>query len=415
MYGIVDINKMYVSCERVFRPDLATRPVGVLSNNDGCIIALSKELKDMGIKMGTPHFMIRKELKASNVVLFSSNYELYGDMSRRVMAVLRDMAPDIEVYSIDEAFLDFSGIEDLKLHGLHVRERLLKWTGLPSCVGVGPTKTLAKLANRIAKNEPNGNGVYLLAGPDREIFSKVAIEDVWGIGRQVAPKLLAMGYSNVWELCQADARKIRSHFNVVLERTVRELQGEKCFGLNEEPPHPKHIMVSRAFSKRVTSFEDLREAVVSYCTRASEKARKKGVYAEAVQVFIQTSPFAKDQPRYSNASTYDFAEARSDVGAISAAGTIALKRIYREGYQYQKVGVLLFGLVRDTERQPSFFGGHQSKKTEKAMEVLDKLNDRFGRNTIATAAGGFKKKWSMSREMLSPRYTTRWEDIKAVK
>lgn len=414
MIGIVDINSMYASCERVFRPDLAGRPVGVLSNNDGCIIALSKELKALGIRMGTPHFMIRKELKEANVALFSSNYELYGDMSRRVMAVLRELAPDIEIYSIDEAFLDLAGIDDVGALGLEIRQRLLKWTGLPSCVGIGPTKTLAKLANRVAKKAPGSNGVCVLPGPDRQLFSRVPIGDIWGIGRQVAPKLESMGYHTVWDLVRADPRQLRSKFNVVLERTIRELQGEKCFQLNEEPPHPKHIMVSRAFSRRVATFEEMREAIVNYGTRASEKARQKGVYAEALQVFIQTSPFAKNSPRYSNVATYNFAEARNDVGSIATAGTIALKRIFRDGFQYQKAGVMLFGLVKDKERQPSFFGGHQDNKTEQAMQVLDKLNERFGRNTVATAAGGFKKKWAMSRTMLSPRYTTRWQDLRMV-
>jgi len=415
MIGIVDINSMYASCERVFRPDLAGRPVGVLSNNDGCIIALSKELKDLGIKMGTPYFKIKDELDAAGVVLFSSNYELYGDMSRRVMAVLEGFTPELEIYSIDEAFLDLSGIDELGRHGRDIREAVLRWTGLPSCVGIGPTKTLAKLANRLAKKDRKSEGVRILTGPDRKALDSVAIDDIWGIGGRLATRMHAMGIETAWQLVCADPRTIRNNFNVVVERTVRELQGERCFSLNEEPPHPQHIMVSRAFSGRIRRFEDLNEAIVTYGARAAEKARQKSVYAEAVQVFVQTSPFAKDKPRYSNMATYNFAEARNDIGAINRAASIALKRIFRDGFEYQKAGVMLIGLVRSENRQPSFFGGHQDDKVERAMVALDSLNKKFGRNTLGVAAGGFRKTWAMSRNMLSPRYTTRWTDLRVVR
>lgn len=412
--GILDVNNMYASCEAMWMPHLASRPVAVLSNNDGCVIARNQLLKDMGVPMGVPYFQVREMFARERVFVCSSNYALYGDMSRRVMDILEELAPEIEIYSIDEAFMDATGIEDPLAWASSVRSEVLKCTGLPNCIGLGPTKTLAKLANRIAK-KARTTGVFQISADDIDLMATVEVGDVWGVGRRLQEHFKRQHILTAADLARADPRELRKQFGVTVERSVRELQGVMCFSLNEQPPHPSNIMVSRAFSRRVETWSDMREAVAAYAQRAAEKARQKGVYAEAVQVFIRTSPFGRTGNPYSNASTYEFAEARNDAGAVARAADIALRRIWRDGHAYQKAGVMLEGLVRPQARETSLFGGQQSEKSDRAMEILDGLNKRFGRGTVTIAAAGTRRTWSMARKMLTPAYTTRWSDLRVVR
>ncbi len=415
MFGLVDIDKMYVSCQRVFRPDLVGKPVGVLSNNDGCLISLSSELKDLGLSMGTPHFMAKQILGQAEYTIFSSNYELYGDMSRRVMQVLTELAPAIEIYSIDEAFLDVSGILDLVPYGRSIKDKLLTWTGLPSCVGFGPTKTLAKMANRIAKKNAAYNGVFKLAGPDKEIMSRLDIEDVWGVGTRTASRLREIGIYTAWDLAVAEPRRIRASFNVVMEKVARELRGQPCLGFAEAPPRPQQIFVSRAFGQYIQSLIEIEQAVASYALRAAEKARQKHVYASAGQVFIQAGLFAAADQRYSNVASFTLSEPRNDTGALISSAVATARKIYKPGFKYQRAGICLYGLVPADARQASLFGGEQDAKVTKAMEALDLLNHKFGRGTISMGAVPKEGRWAMARQFLSPRYTTRWSELRPVR
>lgn len=411
MIALVDCNKFYASCERVFRPDLNGKPVVVLSNNDGCLITLSKEAKSLGFKMGDAFFKCRQQLIENNVTVFSSNYALYGDLSNRVMTILHNFSPDIEVYSIDEAFLNLTGFNNLTEYGRTIKNTVEKWTGIPVCVGIAPTKTLAKLSNHIAKKSPSLNGIFVMDEPKAELLSKIEVGDIWGIGRQLSKRLVNLNIHNAKQLAEQDPRYMRQNFNVVVERTVRELQGFPCIPFDEAPPHPQHIMVSRGFKRKVTSGKELSQAVGLYATRAAEKARKKEVYASAITVFIRTSPFS-DGPKYHNSFTISFDEARNDTAALVKASNGALKAIFKAGFEYQKAGVMLTGLVYAPEREPSFFGGSQSKRTDKLMQVMDEINLIHGRDKLRIASSGFDRPWFMAREKLSPKYTTSWSELR---
>lgn len=410
MYALVDCNNFYASCERVFRPDLAGIPIVVLSNNDGCVIARSDEAKLLGIEMGAAYFEIERELRRLGIRVFSSNYALYGDLSQRVTASLREFAPEIEVYSIDEAFLNLRGFTDLPARALAIKAGVQQWTGIPVSVGIAPTKTLAKIANRVGKRWPGQNGTFVLPGPDPDILAHIKAGDIWGIGRRLTRHLDGMGVKTALDLARMDARLARMKFSVVVERVVRELQGIPCIPFDEAPPHPQHIIVSRGFKGRVRAKAHLSEALVLYASRAGEKARQKGVYAAALTAFIHTSPFTTG-PKYENSRTIVFNEPRNDTGTLAKAAIAALDGIYRPGFEYQKAGIMLTGLVYAHERQPSLFGGTQSAQTEHLMKVIDGLNRRFGRETVRVAASGTSRPWWMARERLSPCYTTRWADL----
>lgn len=413
MIALVDCDKMYASCERIMRPDLVGKPVVVLSNNDGCLITVSAEAKALGFKMGDAFFEVRSKLQEYGVTVFSSNYALYGDISNRVMSVLREFTPDIEVYSIDEAFLDLSGFSDLQNYGRRIRSTVGQWTGMPVCVGMAPTKTLAKLANRIAKKTPEKRGVFVLPKPLPEVLQKVEVGDVWGIGRQLSKRFESQGLFTAYDLSLLDARQVRQQFNVVVERTVRELQGFSCIQFDEAPPHPQHIMVSRGFRNKVVSARQLSQAVGLYASRAGEKARKKGVFASSLTVFIKTSPFSKG-PRYQSSTTISFNEARNDTPALVRAGNQALRKIFKPGFEYQKAGIMLTGLVYADERQPSFFGGEQPDRKIELMKAMDKINAAYGRDKLRVASSGYDRPWFMARKMLSPKYTTSWDDLRQV-
>ena len=420
VFALVDCNNFYASCEKLFRPDLKDTPVVVLSNNDGCVVARSREAKSLGIKMGVPVFQIKAEMQRHGILAFSSNYALYADLSSRVMRTLEEMAPRVEVYSIDEAFLDLTGIESaisLVEFGQQVRERIGHWIGITVCVGIAPTKTLAKLANHAAKKYPATQGVVDLTNPDRQrrLLALVPVDDVWGVGRRLSKRLNALGITTALDLANASLRAIRDQFSVVLERTVRELNGESCIELEEIPPTKKQIVCSRSFGVKVTHFELLREAICEYATRATEKLRKEQQQAKVMTVFIRTSPFKDNEPQYSNSASGELLIPSSDTRDFIELANHLLKRIWKDGFRYAKAGVMLSDFYDPGMFQPGLFDEVSTRSnSQQLMSVLDTIN-QSGAGKVFFAGQGTKKDWSMKREHLSPAYTTRWDQLPRVK
>lgn len=420
VFALVDCNNFYASCEKLFRPDLKDTPVVVLSNNDGCVVARSREAKSLGIKMGVPAFQIKAEMQRHGILAFSSNYALYADLSSRVMRTLEEMAPRVEVYSIDEAFLDLTGIESvlsLVEFGQQVRERIGHWIGITVCVGIAPTKTLAKLANHAAKKYPATQGVVDLTNPDRQrrLLALVPVDDVWGVGRRLSKRLNALGITTALDLANASPRAIRDQFSVVLERTVRELNGESCIELEEIPPTKKQIVCSRSFGVKVTHFELLREAVCEYATRATEKLRKEQQQAKVLTVFIRTSPFMDNEPQYSNSASGELLIPSCDTRDFIELANHLLKRIWKDGFRYAKAGVMLSDFYDPGMFQPGLFDDVSTRSnSQQLMSVLDTIN-QSGAGKVFFAGQGTKKDWSMKREHLSPAYTTRWDQLPRVK
>ena len=420
VFALVDCNNFYASCEKLFRPDLKDTPVVVLSNNDGCVVARSREAKSLGIKMGVPVFQIKAEMQRHGILAFSSNYALYADLSSRVMRTLEEMAPRVEVYSIDEAFLDLTGIESaisLVEFGQQVRERIGHWIGITVCVGIAPTKTLAKLANHAAKKYPATQGVVDLTNPDRQrrLLALVPVDDVWGVGRRLSKRLNALGITTALDLANASPRAIRDQFSVVLERTVRELNGESCIELEEIPPIKKQIVCSRSFGVKVTHFELLREAICEYATRATEKLRKEQQQAKVMTVFIRTSPFKDNEPQYSNSASGELLIPSCDTRDFIELANHLLKRIWKDGFRYAKAGVMLSDFYDPGMFQPGLFDDVSTRSnSQQLMSVLDTIN-QSGAGKVFFAGQGTKKDWSMKREHLSPAYTTRWDQLPRVK
>ena len=419
VFALVDCNNFYASCEKLFRPDLKDTPVVVLSNNDGCVVARSREAKLLGIKMGVPVFQIKSEMLRHGILAFSSNYALYTDLSSRVMRTLEEMAPRVEVYSIDEAFLDLTGIESvlsLVEFGQQVRERIGHWIGITVCVGIAPTKTLAKLANHAAKKYPATQGVVDLTNPDRQrrLLALVPVDDVWGVGKRLSKRLNALGITTALDLANASPRAIRDQFSVVLERTVRELNGESCIELEEIPPTKKQIVCSRSFGVKVTQFELLREAVCEYATRATEKLRKEQQQAKVLTVFIRTSPFKDNEPQYSNSASGELLIPSCDTRDFIELSSHLLKRIWKDGFRYAKAGVMLSDFYDPGMFQPGLFDDVSIRSnSQQLMSVLDTIN-QSGAGKVFFAGQGTKKDWSMKREHLSPAYTTRWDQLPRV-
>lgn len=420
VFALVDCNNFYASCEKLFRPDLKDTPIVVLSNNDGCVVARSREAKLLGIKMGVPVFQIKAEMQRHGILAFSSNYALYADLSSRVMRTLEEMAPRVEVYSIDEAFLDLTGIESaisLVEFGQQVRERIGHWIGITVCVGIAPTKTLAKLANHAAKKYPATQGVVDLTNPERQrrLLALVPVDDVWGVGRRLSKRLNALGITTALDLANASPRAIRDQFSVVLERTVRELNGESCIELEEIPPTKKQIVCSRSFGVKVTHFELLREAVCEYATRATEKLRKEQQQAKVLTVFIRTSPFKDNEPQYSNSASGELLIPSCDTRDFIELANHLLKRIWKDGFRYAKAGVMLSDFYDPGMFQPGLFDDVSTRSnSQQLMSVLDTIN-QSGAGKVFFAGQGTKKDWSMKREHLSPAYTTRWDQLPRVK
>lgn len=421
MFALVDVNSFYASCETVFRPDLKGRPVVVLSNNDGCVIAQSAEAKKLGVKIGAPFFKQKDLFKRYGVVCFSSNYELYADMSNRVMTLLEEMLPRCEIYSIDEAFCDLTGMRncrDLEDFGREIRAALLQGTHLTVGVGIAQTKTLAKLANHAAKLWSQTGGVVDLSNIDRQrkLMALLSVNEVWGVGRRIAKKLEDMGIKNVLQLCETDIRFIRKHFNVVLERTVRELRGESCLGLEEFAAVKQEIICSRSFGERVTEYEHLHQAICSYASRAAEKLRGEHQYCRYISAFVKTSPFMPNERYYDNQASVKLLTPTQDTRDIIGAAINCLDVIWREGHRYQKAGVMLGDFSSRGVAQLNLFDENAPRHNSEAlMQVLDQLNKKVGRGTLYFAGQGLQQQWQMKREMLSPRYTTRYSDLLVIR
>ncbi|HDS4946552.1 Y-family DNA polymerase [Klebsiella aerogenes] len=421
MFALCDVNSFYASCETVFRPDLRGRPVVVLSNNDGCVISRSAEAKPF-VKMGEPYFKQKDIFRHYGVVCFSSNYELYADMSNRVMTTLEEMSPRCEKYSIDEVFCDLTGVRNCRVlteFGHELRATVRQRTHLTVGVGIAQTKTLAKLANHAAKRwQQQTGGVVDLSNAERQrkLMAALPVEEVWGVGRRIAKRLETMGIRTVLQLADTDIRFIRKHFNVVLERTVRELRGEPCLELEEFAPVKQEIICSRSFGHRITEYEEMRQAICSYASRAAEKLRQEHQYCRFISVFVKTSPFAPDERYYANNASVTLLTPTQDSRDIIAAATRCLDAIWQSGCRYQKAGVMLGDFYSQGVAQLNLFDENAPRKnSQKLMEVLDRLNAEDGRGTLYFAGQGIQQPWQMKREMLSPRYTTRYSDLPTVK
>ncbi|MFQ1038294.1 Y-family DNA polymerase [Citrobacter koseri] len=421
MFALVDVNSFYASCETVFRPDLKGRPVVVLSNNDGCVIARSAEAKPF-VKMGEPYFKQKETFRRHGIVAFSSNYELYADMSNRVMTTLEEMSPRVEIYSIDEAFCDLTGVRncrDLTDFSREIRETVLRRTHLTVGVGIAQTKTLAKLANHAAKQwQRQTGGVVDLSNLERQrkLMALLPVDEVWGVGRRISKKLESMGIKTALDLADTDIRFIRKHFNVVLERTVRELRGEPCLELEEFAPVKQEIVCSRSFSGRITAYEEMRQAICSYASRAAEKLRGEHQYCRFISAFVKTSPFALNEPYYGNSASVKLLTPTQDSRDIIGAATRCLDAVWKDGHCYQKAGVMLGDFFSHGVAQLNLFDDNAPRRnSDKLMKVLDHLNTKDGVGTLYFAGQGIQQQWQMKREMLSPRYTTRYEDLLRVK
>ena len=424
LFGLVDVNNFYVSCERAFNPRLAYVPVVVLSNNDGCAVARSNEVKALGVKMGAPWFQMKELARQHGIVALSSNYTLYGDMSNRVVSILREFSPDIEVYSIDESFLRVETVDHLyggaTAMGQAMRQRIRQWTSLPVCAGFGESKTLAKLANHLAKKNPVFDGVCdltaLTDAQRQHWMAKIEVGEVWGVGRKIAARLQTMGIRSVLDLATADLKLIQRQFGVVLERTVSELQGTSCLELDDLADPKKQIMASRSFGAMVEDLAELGEAVAWHIDRAAEKLRDQGSVAGAVYVFVQTNRFRQADPQYNPGVVVPLVDVSDDTRALTMAALKGLKHIYRSGYSYKKCGVMLMELTTKLQRQETLFDDAAARaKSAKLMVAVDAVNSVWGRGTLRTGAAGMSKGWAMRSENRSPRYTTSWDELPMAK
>lgn len=423
--ALIDGNNFYVSCERVFQPQLESKPVVVLSNNDGCVVARSAEVKALGVPMGAPWFHLRDLARQHGIIAKSSNYTLYGDMSQRMHAVIGQFSPEQEIYSIDETFLDLSGFRcDLVQYGQEIRHRVKQWTGIPVCVGIGESKTLAKLANHCAKKSllpEMGEGVadlnQMAPSAIKELFSRIEVGEVWGVGRRIRERLGGMGIHTVQDLRDSSISRIKKEFSVVLARTVSELNGEACLELEEVAPPKQQIMSSRSFGQPVFTLEDLSEAVVAYISRAAEKLRKQSHVAGSVQVFLHTNPFKPNEPQYNNGVTVKLLKPTDNTFALAEAAIYGLKRIYKPGYAYKKTGTMLLDLCPAHLVPTDLFSGIDLPDTHRSkvlMATLDEINARMGRGTVRSAGEGLLKPWAMRSDNKSPAFTTDWQQLAIV-
>jgi DNA polymerase V len=399
--ALVDCNSFYVSCERLFNPSIIKKPVVVLSSNDGCVISRSVEAKNLGIKMGEPYFKVKKIVKENDIKTFSSNYALYGDISRRVMKTLKQFSPQMEIYSIDEAFLDLSSIkdEDLLKHCCEIRKTILKWTGIPTSIGIATTKTLSKAANYIAKKEKSGVINFINFKEIDKILSSISINDVWGVGRQLTKFYIENGINTALELKNMHNGWIKKNTNVFGSRTAMELKGISCVSLEPHQEKRKNCCVSRSFGRKVTKLEELNESIVTHCLNAAEKIRLDNQTVKKINVFIRTSPFQKDKNYYANSKDIDLPIRTNDSIELIKQSLIALKSIYKKGYKYQKSGIIFSGLKDDNFYNKNLFSKiNNEKKREKLMKAIDFTNIKYGRHALSIAQAGFKKKWNTKKE-----------------
>lgn len=422
-FTLVDVNNFYVSCERVFNPRLQGIPIVVLSNNDGCAVARSNEVKALGVKMGAPWFQMQALARKHGILAMSSNYTLYADMSNRVSTILREFSPHVEVYSIDESFLRVETVAHLyggaESMGQLMRERIAQWTGLPVCAGTGPTKTLAKFANHLAKKNPLFNGVcdlFSMSKAQRLAWmNSVDVGEVWGVGHRIAAKLRKLGIDTVLALRNYPLKNLRAQFGVVMERTGSELRGISCLELEDVAPPKKQIVTSRSFGKPITRIEDLRESVATFATSAAEKLREQKSVTATVHAFAHSNPFKPDEPQYHGARTVPLAIPSDDSRLIAGAALAALETFFRPGIAYKKAGVMLMEISDREIRQRTLFDDeHAMQQSRRLMTVCDRINQEHGRNTVRLAASGVARQWRMRADNRSPRYTTCWSELPVV-
>jgi len=402
--ALVDCNSFYVSCERLFNPSINKKPVIVLSSNDGCVISRSTEAKSLGIKMGEPYFKVKKIVKENDVKTFSTNFALYGDISRRVMKTLKQFSPKMEIYSIDEAFLDLSSIknENLLEHGYKIRETVLKWTGIPTSIGIASTKTLSKAANYVAKKEVSGVINLINLKKINNFLSGIKINDVWGVGRQLTKFYIKNGINTAYDLKEMHNSWIKKNTNVFGSRTAMELRGFACLSLEPHAEKRKNCCVSRSFGSKVTKLEDLNEAITTHCLNAAEKIRLDKQTVKKITVFIKTSPFQMGNNYYANSKDVDLPIGTSDSIALIKKALTALESIYKKGYKYQKTGIIFSGLKNDNIYGKNLFSEiNNDEKRIKLMQAIDHTNTRYGRNALSIAQAGVRKKWNVKKQYAS--------------
>jgi DNA polymerase V len=409
--ALIDCNSFYVSCERLFNPKIKNVPVVVLSNNDGCVISRSTEAKKLGIKMGEPYFKVKELVKKNNVQIFSSNYSLYGDLSRRVMKVLKGFSDKIEIYSIDEAFIDLSHIKDENIedYGKKIRERVLKWTGIPTSVGISCTKTLSKVANHVAKK--NKTGVIFLKDNIDDVLKNFDISDIWGVGRQLSKLYIKNGINNAYKLKNISNSWVKKSTNVLGAKTVMELRGIPCINLETEETKRKSCCVSRSFGRKVESLNKLKESITTHCLNAAEKIRNDNQTTRSITVFIRTSPFDKNRKYYSNSLTIDLPVATNNSLELVKVAIEGLKKIYKYGYFYQKAGVILSKLSEAGEKNLNLLTPILENKSQTLMKAIDVTNAKYGRNVISVAQAGINNSWKMRREHSSKIDTASFDSL----
>ena len=415
--ALIDCNSFYASCERVFNPKLLGKPIIVLSNNDGCVITRSTEAKALGIKMGEPYFKVKNVIKKNNVKVFSSNYALYGDMSQRVMEILLGFSPDVEIYSIDEAFLSLKGFKNYELltYCKHIRKTIKQWTGIPVSIGVGSTKTLSKIANHLAKKNNAYEGVCILKKKEKinEALQETEIEAVWGIGRSLSKFLKKYNVCNAKQFALLDRGWVRKNMGVVGERIQLELHGVSCLGVELLPSPQKSCCVSRSFSRPIEKIEELKESIANYGSRVAEKIREEGLIAQSMSVFVLTNHFNKKEKQYSNSIKLQLDYPTSDSKLIVKRAVEGVKRIYKNGYRYKKAGIILYELHNSASVRGLL--DYDRLRSDSLMKSLDEINYRYGSSTLRLAAEGIAKDWQMRREKVSPCYTTSFDQLMIVK
>lgn len=414
LFALVDCNTFYASCEKIFRPDLDDQPVLVLSNNDGCIISRDRVAKTLNIPELVPFFQVKARVEQLGCHVFSSNYELYGDISARVMASLAPYATAVEVYSIDEAFLQVRA-KDYQAHGEAIKDMLWRDVRMPVCVGMAPTKTLAKLANRAAKNIPRLNGVCVLDTPQKWewLLARIPTKEIWGVGSRLSERLKVLNIHNALQLARAEKKWLRRKFSVVLERTINELNGHPCLDLDLEPAPRKEIVCTRSFSYKITRLDELQQAMASYASRACEKLRMQQGLTQNIWVYLES--FDRQVGYFNRQAVKALPHLSNDTRQISRVGQQAIAELYQPGLRYKKCGIGLLDVRTQTYEQVDLFNPQQTERSRSLMTVMDNINHRYGKQTVQLAGAGIEPKWSMRREYMSPRYTTRWSDIPVVR
>jgi len=414
MIALCDVNNFYVSCERAFNPSLWHRPVIVLSNNDGCAVARSNEVKALGVKMAAPFFQIKDLVKQHNIAVLSSNYALYGDMSQRVDDIIALYSDQVENYSIDECFIRFNGHEHLDLvqHGQKMRQQIWQWLGLPVCVGIAPSKTLAKVANHCAKKLPSAGSVFKLETESqiRKALKDLPVKEIWGVGRQLSKHLNNRGIMTALQLRNADLKSMRKRFSVVMERTILELRGIACIEFDADPEKKKQIICTRSFGNKISRLKLLKEAIAYHVTRACVTLRQQQSQAQNITIAIRTNAFNANSKQYSNSITIKLPQASNQTSQFLKAATQGIERIFRLGYEYKKAGIVLNDITDAGIIQPDLFMP-EPETNNNLMTVLDDINKRFGKGTLRSAQEGFNEDWVMKSEIKSPAYTTRFNEV----